>query len=167
MKQHPRLFSAAGRQFGSWGKALLAAGIEIPKYTHSPHGLIGVLQTLRDALDSGSKNDVPGPLKSCAVYYFGSLEKALAATIGKAVGVSAKTKIKTVLCRMHTARQSLVYGQTRWSNRALVRAAEKHFGSWGKALHAAGVDLAWIAIRAANVTTLKYRRYGVLSSSVR
>jgi hypothetical protein len=99
-------------------------------------------QTLRDTLDSGSKNDVPGPLKSCAVYYFGSLEKALAATNRKGVSVSTKTKtkIKTVLCRMHTAKQSLIYGQARRNDPALVRAAEKQFGSWGKALYAAGID---------------------------
>jgi DNA end-binding protein Ku len=43
------------RQFGSWGKALLAAGIEIPNYAHHPHGL-GVLEILRDGLDRRSEN---------------------------------------------------------------------------------------------------------------
>ena len=41
---------------------------------------------------------------------------------------------------MHGAKQSLVYGQARRNDPALVRAAEKQFGSWGKALHAAGID---------------------------
>jgi hypothetical protein len=140
MRNHTKLFSAAGRQFGSWGKALLAAGIEIPNYAHHPRGLVGVLQTLRDALDRCSENHLPESLKSCAVYYFGSLGKAVAATKGKGVGVSTKTKIRTVLRRMHTAKQRLGYVQARRNDPALVRAAEKHFGSWGKALHASGID---------------------------
>jgi hypothetical protein len=32
LDNHQKLFSAALRQFGSWRKALVAAGIEIPKY---------------------------------------------------------------------------------------------------------------------------------------
>jgi hypothetical protein len=95
---------------------------------------------LRDALDRCSENDLPEPLKSCAVYYFGSLEKAVAETKRKGVGVSTKTRIKTILSRMHRVKQSLSYVQARRNDPALVRAAEKQFGSGGKALHAAGVD---------------------------
>jgi hypothetical protein len=73
------------RQFGSWDKALLAAGITAPKYAHGLRGCIGFLQTLRDALDRRSANVLPQALKSCAVYYFGSLQKAVGATKGKQV----------------------------------------------------------------------------------
>jgi hypothetical protein len=34
----------------------------------------------------------------------------------------------------------LAYTKVRRDNWPLVRAAEKQFGSWGKALHAAGID---------------------------
>ncbi len=75
------------------------------------------------------------------------------------MSVSTKTKIKTVLCRMHTAKQSLVYGQARRNDPALVRAAEKHFGSWGKALHASGID--------PNLYYVHHKRHGAKRSKTR
>jgi hypothetical protein len=42
MKHHPRLFSAALRQCGSWDKALLVAGIKIPKYAYGTGGRLGI-----------------------------------------------------------------------------------------------------------------------------
>jgi hypothetical protein len=41
---------------------------------------------------------------------------------------------------MHRAKQSLDYTKARDQHLQLLRAAEKHFGSWGKALYAAGID---------------------------
>jgi len=46
----------------------------------------------------------------------------------------------TVISRMHRAKESLAYGRIRREVPALVSAAEAHFGSWGKALYAAGID---------------------------
>jgi hypothetical protein len=45
-----------------------------------------------------------------------------------------------VLSRMHRSNESLAYGRMRREIPALVSAAEAHFGSWGKALYAAGID---------------------------
>ena len=139
MKNHQKLFSAAVRQCGSWSKALFAAGIKIPSYAHG--GRLGILRALHD-LDGHSKNDVPQPLTSCAVYYFGSLQKAMVAAKSEPRIVSAwsKAKITTILSRMHIAKQTLSYITARRYHRPLVNAAEKHFGSWGKALYAAGID---------------------------
>ena len=39
-----------------------------------------------------------------------------------------------------TGKQSLAYTKARHDNLPLVCAAEKQFGSWGKALYAAGID---------------------------
>ena len=132
MKNHSKVFSAARRQCGSWGKALLATDNQLRSTPHGRLGCIGFLQTLRDALGIGSGKDLPQSIKSGAVYYFGSLQKAIVATKGEGVGESTKTKIKLVLCRMHNGKQSLVYVEARRNHLALVRVAEKHFGSWGK-----------------------------------
>jgi hypothetical protein len=60
MKHRPKLFSGGQRQCRSWKKALIAAGIKIPKYAVG--GRIGILKALHD-LDGHSANDVPQRLK--------------------------------------------------------------------------------------------------------
>ena len=52
----------------------------------------------------------------------------------------SKDKIVTVLSRMHRSKESLAHGRIRRENQALLSAAEVYFGSWGKALYAAGID---------------------------
>jgi hypothetical protein len=74
LDNHKKLFSAALRQFGSWRKALVAARIEIPKYAYGSR--LGILRALDDALHGQSTTDIPAPVKSSAVYYFGSLQTA-------------------------------------------------------------------------------------------
>ena len=52
MKNHQNLFHGALRQYGSWDKALIAAGITnrvIPRKTR-----LGLLRELREAVESGS-----------------------------------------------------------------------------------------------------------------
>ena len=60
LNNHKKLFSAARRQFGSWRRALAAAGIEIPDYVHGSR--VGILRALDDAV-YGHPNDVPRSLK--------------------------------------------------------------------------------------------------------
>jgi hypothetical protein len=86
-----------------------------------------------------STTDIPAPLKLAAVYYFGSLHKANVAA-KKDRAMSPRRRITTALSRMHRQKQSLAYTKVRRDNLPLVRAAEKQFGSWGKALYAAGID---------------------------
>jgi hypothetical protein len=136
LDNHKKLFSAALRQFGSWRKALVAAGIEIPEYAYGSR--LGIIRAL-DALNRQSTTDIPAPLKLSAVYYFGSLRRASVAA-RKDRAMSPKGRITTALSRMHTEKQSLAYTEVRRENLPLVRAAEKQFGSWGKALYAAGID---------------------------
>ena len=45
-----------------------------------------------------------------------------------------------VLSRMHRSKDRLGYASARRELPALVSAAEAYFGSWGKALYAAGID---------------------------
>jgi hypothetical protein len=86
--------------------------------------------------------NVPQALKVEAAHYFGSLEKAMAALKKQRNWLPGwnRRKIMTVLSGMHRAKESLAYGRMRREVPAVVSAAEAHFGSWGKALYAAGID---------------------------
>jgi hypothetical protein len=138
MKNHPNLFSGALRQYGSWNKALVAAGItnkEIPRKTR-----LGLLRDLRDAVEH--RNDISQALRSEIAYYFGSLRDAKIAlkTDRRLLNGWSKPKIITVLAHMHRSKEKLNYATGRREFPALVSAAEAYFGSWGKALYAAGID---------------------------
>ena len=143
MKNHKSLFSGALRQFGSWNKALHAAGIT---NNQSPTNLynsrLGILRELRNALESRSKGGIPQPLRLQAAHYFGSLRNALTAvkTDQRLLRGWIKQKIISVLSRMHRSKENLAYAKARREHMALLSAAEAYFGSWGKALYAAGID---------------------------
>jgi hypothetical protein len=136
MKNHQNLFSGALRQYGSWDKALRAAGITLI----SRRTRLGLLRDLRDAVESGS--DISQALRSELEYYFGSLGNAKIAlkTDARLLSGWSQRKIITVLAQMHRSKEKLNYGTGRRQFPALVSAAEAYFGSWGKALHAAGID---------------------------
>ena len=139
LKHYPALFSAALRIFGSWANALIAAGLEV---RDSPHdGRRGVLRALRDALEQHSENDLPEKLKLHAAYYFGSLRKAKAAlkTDHRLLAGWSKAKIIAMIIQRHRSGKPLDYAAVRRDNPRLVSAAEAYFGSWGNALHAAGI----------------------------
>jgi hypothetical protein len=143
MDNHHKLFSAALRQFGSWPKALVAAGVtKKPRTKRLYRGRASLLNALSDGLGQHTVEDVPQNLKLEAAHYFGSLEKAMAVLKkqGDRLPGWNKRKVMTVLSRMHHSKQSLAYATARREHMALVSAAEAHFGSWGKALYAAGID---------------------------
>lgn len=52
----------------------------------------------------------------------------------------SKSKITATLAHMHRSGEKLRYSTVRRDSPALLSAAEAYFGSWGKALHAAGID---------------------------
>jgi hypothetical protein len=64
LDNHKKLFSAALRQFGSWEKALIAAGIEIPKYAYGSR--LGILRALDALHGQSTATDIAAPLKSLA-----------------------------------------------------------------------------------------------------
>jgi hypothetical protein len=88
------------------------------------------------------KDDIPQALRLQAAYYFGSLQNALSAMKKdqRLLHGWSKQKIVLTLCRMHRSKESLAYGRIRRENQPLLSAAEAYFGSWGKALYAAGID---------------------------
>ena len=143
MDNHGKLFQAALRQFGSWANALVVASVtKKPRTKKLYRGRLTLLNALSDALERHSVKTIPQPLKLEAAHYFGSLEKAIATLKkqGKRLPGWNRRKIMTALCRMHQSTKSLAYARSRREVPALVSAAEGHFGSWGKALYAAGID---------------------------
>jgi len=140
IKHYHKLFAAALSIFGCWRNAVLAAGLEVPD---SPHGgRLGVLRALRDALAQHSESDLPEKLKVHAAYYFGSLQKAKAAlnTDRRFRAGWSTTKIIAVIRERKRLGKPLGYAAARRDNPAVVSAAEAYFGSWGNALHTAGID---------------------------
>jgi hypothetical protein len=136
MRNHPDLFSGALRQYGSWNKTLVVAGITvIPRRTR-----LGLLRELRDAVES--RSEISCELRSAIEYYFGSLRSARAALKAnpKLLSGWSKRKIISVIAQKHRSNEKLNYGTGRRDFPALVSAAEAYFGSWGKALYAAGID---------------------------
>jgi len=138
MKHHPNLFSGALRQYGSWNKVLVAAGVtrrEIPRKTR-----LGLLRELRDAVKL--RREISQTLRSEIAYYFGSLRNAKIAlkTDARLLSGWSKRKIIAVLAQKHRSKEKVNYGTGRREFAALVSAAEAYFGSWGKALYATGID---------------------------
>jgi hypothetical protein len=143
MDNHGKLFSAALRQFGSWAKALVATGItKKPRTKKLYKGRLSLLNALSDALERHTVENVPQALKLEATHYFGSLEKAIVTLKKQRKRLPGwnRRKIMTVISRMHRYKESLAYAKARREVPALVSAAEAYFGSWGKALYAAGID---------------------------
>ena len=143
MDNHGKLFSAALRQFGSWAKALLVTGVtKKPRTRKLYRGRPSLLNALSDALERHTVKKLPQALKLEAAHYFGSLDKAIAALKKQEKQLPGwnRRKITTVLTRMHRTKERLAYGSARRDFPALVSAAEAHFGSWGKALYASGID---------------------------
>jgi hypothetical protein len=54
--------------------------------------------------------------------------------------LTVKATWKSMTSALMNCTKRLAYGRARREHMALVSAAEAHFGSWGKALHAAGID---------------------------
>jgi len=143
MANHHRLFSVALRQFGSWPKALVVAGVtKEPRTKRLYRSRASLLNALSDALEQQTEENVPQVLKLEAAHYFGSIEKAIAALKkeGNRLPGWNRRKVVSVLSRLHRSKESLAYGRMRRDAPAVVSAAEAHFGSWGKALYAAGID---------------------------
>ncbi len=97
---------------------------------------------MRDALEQHSESDLPEKLKLHAAYYFGSLPKAKAAlkTDRRVSAGWSKAKVIVMIIQRHKSSKPLGYAMVPRDNPRLVSAAEAYFGSWGNALHAAGIN---------------------------
>jgi hypothetical protein len=106
MKNHSKLFHGALAAYGSWNKALIAAGIiTIPRKTR-----LGLLRELRDAVES--RSEISQELRAEIAYYLGTLRHAKIAlkTDAKLLSGWSKRKIITVLAQKHRSKEKLNYG---------------------------------------------------------
>ena len=115
---------------------MIAHGITPPPQRFRPHLLI----RLRDVLESGAK--LTRLFRWELGYYFGSVDKAkLELRTDKRIlnGWDPK-RILLAIQRRHRLKLSLVSLVLRVEFGALVSAAERYFGSWRQALHAAEIN---------------------------
>jgi hypothetical protein len=93
-------------------------------------------------LEHHSTNAIPQILRIQAELYFGSVRKAIAALKNdrRLSRGWSKPKVIKVITELHRSKADLTYANARREFSALVSAAEAYFGSWGKALYAAGID---------------------------
>jgi hypothetical protein len=138
-KNQAGLFHKSLTHFGSWTAALRAAGV-VKKVARVHSGGIEILRQLRDVIENSSTNEIPEGLKLQADYYFGSFPKAIAALKKDKRLAHAWSKSKVIQAFSRLPRSKLPYSIARRRVPKLVNAAERYFGSWGKALHAAGID---------------------------
>ena len=100
-------------------------------------GGLEILRQLREIAENESENKIPETLRLQADYYFGSLRKALAALKTDKRLAHAWSRRKVIQALSHLHRSKLPYSTARRIVPKLVSAAERYFGSWGKAVHAA------------------------------
>lgn len=142
---NPDLLDGARKHFGSWNKALVAAGLA-PARPFTPWPEERVVEALRTLKRQGQFEDstkiVDKNLQSAARRRFGTLRAALVAagilTSGETVRRKRKWTSERVIKTLQERRlQGLPLRFD--SDRRLAMAAWKRFGSWQHALTAAGL----------------------------
>jgi hypothetical protein len=63
MKNHPKLFSSAKRQFGPWSRALIAAGITKKRISGTVNKPLVLLRALGEALETRPTGEMPQALR--------------------------------------------------------------------------------------------------------
>jgi len=136
MKHHNKVFSHAIRRHGSWAKSLIAHGITPPTKRFRLHLLI----RLRDNLEAGAK--LTKQFRWELEYYFGSVEYARLElkTDKRILNGWGPRRVILEIQRRHRLGLSLLYAVVRVEFPALASAAERYFGTWGRALKAAVID---------------------------
>ena len=133
------LFSAAVARFGNWQNALKAAGIERPtRERWSEAIIIERLQQLASAHDGRSVGRSAPNLAHAAMLRFGSLQKALerAGALSLSKRWSKERVVQSIRSRLAEVGPVPLAGL---GDKKLSSVAWKHFGSWAKAVEAAGL----------------------------
>jgi hypothetical protein len=92
IRNYPDLFEAARRHYGSWGKALRAAGINTPMLKNSTDRR-NLLKRLRNAFAKDSRTAISKSSKLQLVLYFGSLQNAKIALKTDTKVLSTKSRV--------------------------------------------------------------------------
>jgi len=157
-KNNVALHSAARREFGSWRKALEAAGYDYDevnkaagtRYTSwTREKIINMIRDLPpDRLSYGNMTKENLLLYSAAYRRFGNWQNALRAAglpedlIKKSFKNRKWTPDRIIeeIKKRHSAGGKLASGYMQRHNPSLFSAAFRRFGSWGEAIIAAGID---------------------------
>jgi hypothetical protein len=135
-----RLYSIAIRTFGSWNKALVAAGLEPTPPLWTPQRVIDVIrERSRKGLPLHGISLTEPSLYKAAFRHIGSWTKALAAA---AVSTTAyhKWTPETVVAAIRTyEQQGVSMAKVYRKDTRLYAAAQKYFGTWKEALSASGI----------------------------
>ena len=155
IKDAKSLYDAACEHFGAWDIALRYAGVEERYFRCDRHGFSRerVVRVLRKLCTSGynlaAKHNMHRDYKlyQAAIHYFGSWHDAL-----EAAGINCrniqlnakprrhdKQKILEKLRERHNAGLAITWPEVCLGNRTFALAAKQAFGSWRKALVAAGI----------------------------
>ncbi len=139
MRKNPNLYSAARKHFGRWATALAAAGYEWPaRREWSRERVMAELRRL-DSIPGMCIWTHDNALVTAANRYFGSLRQArVAAGLDPTHRASWQRQVIEAIQDQYV-RGTLARYQAD-CNSALRAAATKHFGSWEKALAAAGLN---------------------------
>jgi len=135
------LYAAAAKNFGSWGKAVKAAGFKYRDIKTRPLTKTEVRRQLRELVIAGEPvlaKDHP-ELRRAAVRHFGSWRKALTAVGQKNPAATRWTKanVLAAIRRDIDAGLPVTSNQMRRRNENLYAAGRRRFGSWAAALKAA------------------------------
>jgi hypothetical protein len=140
-KEDPSLYHAAKRFFGAWSAALRAANFRPNRHHWTAKSVLG---TIRTQIATGKTTATiwrDSTLSSAAGLYFGSRCAALSAAGFPAQPPRRWTK-KMVLDAIQTRhRKGLTLVCVGRQDRALAVAAIRRFGSWRKAMDAAGLKV--------------------------
>lgn len=142
------LYQAVQRFFGSWRQALEAAGLDTFAICRTLGGDLDIPRRIRDLAREGHPLNHNAMLATdrrllrAACLQYGSWPEALAAA-GYDVNEIRKTpkwtrqKIVEVILKRRSEGLPLNYSQVRWV--LSMEAVKRLFGSWDRALHAAGI----------------------------
>jgi hypothetical protein len=131
------LVSAAYYHFGSWTKALIAAGVQTSGLKWTPQTVIRELRAWY-RFPKGKRPPRDWNLYAAAIRRFGSIRNALvAARLDPDQGRWTRQRVIDGIQDRYV--RGLPMKPVQCENRALVFAAERFFGSWHKGMLAAGV----------------------------
>jgi len=156
-ERDPGLIGAAHRFFGSWSRALYAAGIDAQQYCQYPqwdHDQIIEAILLRAVKREplGSTTVRPASLKTAAVAEFGSWNSALVAAgldPSKYIGRRCRSQtrdfknrddVRRALLQRQSLGLSVAPESMKLQDRRLVNAIRQHFGTFDEALNHAGLE---------------------------
>ena len=163
MRRDRQLYEAARKHFGTWKKAVAAAGINLEHaFARRPRKLSkqDILDTIRHRHANSASliwTDIcleNRSFASAAKHAFGSWRRALIAagidpTLHRNQSGKRWDQQRVIECirRRQQEGQSLKCSDVYRNHRSLVNAAQRYFGSWGAAIRAAkrGLVLVWFS----------------------